>query len=100
MHNFNERYVSCRAATRHVWRVYEMALETLKNRQESDQQQPPSLATMPAQIKSSQTAGQFFEENYSLANCADWAWKTPAPDTWEAIRKAATTAGTLISLRN
>jgi hypothetical protein len=55
---------------------------------------------MPAQIKSSQTAGQFFEENYSLANCADWAWKTPAPDTWEAIRKAATTAGTLISLRN
>lgn len=24
----------------------------------------------------------------------------PAPDTWEAIKKAATTAGTLISLRN
>ncbi len=26
--------------------------------------------------------------------------KIPAPETWEAIRKAATTAGTLMSLRN
>jgi hypothetical protein len=38
--------------------------------------------------------------NYWLASCVGCAWKTPAPDTWEAIRKAATTAGTLISLRN
>jgi hypothetical protein len=37
---------------------------------------------------------------YWLASCVGCAWKTPAPDTWEAIRKAATTAGTLISLRN
>ena len=37
---------------------------------------------------------------YSLANCAGAEWKMPAPETWEAIRKAATTAGTLISLKN
>ena len=37
---------------------------------------------------------------YSLAI---WTWaerKTPAPETCDAIRNAATTAGTLISLRN
>jgi hypothetical protein len=38
--------------------------------------------------------------DYSLASCAVTGWKTPAPDTCEAIKKAATTAGTLISLRN
>jgi hypothetical protein len=40
------------------------------------------------------------EGAYWLAYCDGWLWKTPAPETWEAIRKAATTAGTLISLRN
>jgi hypothetical protein len=37
---------------------------------------------------------------HSLANCVGVEWKIPAPETWEAIRKAATTAGTLMSLRN
>jgi hypothetical protein len=37
---------------------------------------------------------------YSPVNCAGEEWKMPAPETWEAIRKAATTAGTLISLKN
>jgi hypothetical protein len=44
--------------------------------------------------------GKVSSGDYSLANCADEEWKMPAPETWEAIRKAATTAGTLISLRN
>lgn len=51
----------------------------------------PPKARASAQVK---------EEVYSLAIGAGWERKTPAPDTWEAIRKAATTAGTLISLRN
>jgi hypothetical protein len=38
--------------------------------------------------------------DYWLASWAGGAWKTPAPDTFEAIKKAATTAGTLIILRN
>ncbi len=42
----------------------------------------------------------FLRDGYWLANCAGWTWNTPAPDTCEAIRKAATTAGTLMSLRN
>ena len=32
--------------------------------------------------------------------CVDVLWKIPAPDICDAIKKAATTAGTLISLRN
>jgi hypothetical protein len=41
-----------------------------------------------------------FQEDHSLAYCDGEEWKIPAPETWEAIRKAATTAGTLMSLRN
>jgi hypothetical protein len=37
---------------------------------------------------------------YSLARCIGNAWKIPAPETWEAIRNAATTAGTLMNLKN
>jgi hypothetical protein len=37
---------------------------------------------------------------YSLAICVDAEWKIPAPETCDAIRKATTTAGTLISLKN
>jgi hypothetical protein len=37
---------------------------------------------------------------YSLASCAGAWWKIPPPETCDAIRNAATTAGTLISLRN
>jgi hypothetical protein len=37
---------------------------------------------------------------HSLAKCVGVEWKIPAPETWEAIRKAATTAGTLMNLRN
>ena len=37
---------------------------------------------------------------YWLVNCVGGELKMPAPETWEAIKKAATTAGTLISLRN
>lgn len=44
--------------------------------------------------------GPFEARDYSLVNWAGCEWKTPAPETWEAIKKAATTAGTLISLRN
>jgi hypothetical protein len=37
---------------------------------------------------------------YSLAICVDAEWKIPAPETCDAIRNAATMAGTLISLKN
>jgi hypothetical protein len=37
---------------------------------------------------------------YSLAKCIGEEWKIPAPETCEAIRKAATTAGTLMNRRN
>jgi hypothetical protein len=37
---------------------------------------------------------------YSLARCIGTDWKIPAPETWEAISNAASTAGTLINLRN
>ena len=37
---------------------------------------------------------------YSLARCIGEERKTPAPETWEAIRKAAITAGTLMNRRN
>jgi hypothetical protein len=37
---------------------------------------------------------------YRLDISACAAWKTPPPEICDAIRKAATTAGTLISLRN
>jgi len=43
---------------------------------------------------------QLFQGDHLLANCDGVEWKIPAPETWEAIRKAATTAGTLMSLRN
>jgi hypothetical protein len=37
---------------------------------------------------------------YSLARCIGEPWKIPAPETWEAIRIAAITAGTLMNLKN
>jgi hypothetical protein len=37
---------------------------------------------------------------YSLARCIGEEWKIPAPETWEAIRNAAITAGTLMNRRN
>ena len=44
--------------------------------------------------------GRLFLGDHSVEYCDDEDWKIPAPETWEAIRKAATTAGTLINLRN
>jgi hypothetical protein len=43
---------------------------------------------------------RLFQRNHSLAYCDGVEWKIPAPETWEAIRRAATTAGTLMSLKN
>ena len=40
------------------------------------------------------------EGSYSLAACIGREWKIPAPETWEAIRNAAMTAGTLMKRRN
>jgi hypothetical protein len=37
---------------------------------------------------------------YSLAYCVGVEWNIPAPETCDAIRNAATTAGTLMSLKN
>ena len=45
-------------------------------------------------------SGAELEGCYSLARCIGVDRKIPAPETWEAIRNAATTAGTLINLRN
>jgi hypothetical protein len=45
-------------------------------------------------------SGAELESCYSLAGCIGLDWKIPAPETWEAISNAATTAGTLINLRN
>ena len=42
---------------------------------------------------------QPFQKDHSLAYCDGVEWKIPAPEIWEAIRKAAMTAGTLMSLR-
>ncbi len=42
--------------------------------------------------------GWLFQGDQSLAYCDGVEWT--APETWEAIRKAAMTAGTLMSLRN
>jgi hypothetical protein len=42
--------------------------------------------------------GRLFQGDHSLAYCDGGEWT--APETWEAIRKAAITAGTLMSLRN
>jgi hypothetical protein len=55
-----------------------------------DQALPRTFKTLKLDLK----------EGYWLVNWAGCAWNTPAPDTCEAIKKAATTAGTLISLRN
>ena len=38
--------------------------------------------------------------SYWLVSWVRAEWKIPAPETWDAIRNAATTAGTLISLKN
>jgi hypothetical protein len=43
---------------------------------------------------------RLFQGDHSLAYCDGVEWKMPAPETWEAIRKAAKTAGTLMNLRN
>jgi hypothetical protein len=37
---------------------------------------------------------------YLLAKCIGEEWKIPAPETWEAIRKAIITAGTLMNRKN
>jgi len=42
-----------------------------------------------------------FQGDRSMTNCdCEEERKIPAPEIWEAIRKAATTAGTLMNLRN
>jgi hypothetical protein len=43
---------------------------------------------------------RLFQGDHSLAYCDGVEWKTPDPETWEAIRKAAKMAGTLMNLRN
>jgi len=43
---------------------------------------------------------RLLQGDHSLAYCDGVEWKIPAPETWEAIRKAAKTAGTLMNLRN
>lgn len=65
---------------------------------------PRKVTRSGPRAKSPGTAGsqnqRLFQGDHSLEYCDDEEWKIPAPETWEAIRKAATTAGTLISLKN
>jgi hypothetical protein len=42
----------------------------------------------------------YYGRSYSLAICADAEWNITPPETCDAIRNAATTAGTLINLKN
>ena len=74
---------------------------------DTPQARPPAGSAMPVgrphTIPPSLTGRQasLCLGNYSAAAwTVGCGWKMPAPDTWEAIKKAATMAGTLISLRN
>jgi hypothetical protein len=58
-------------------------------------------ATRPADVQADRLEiCRLFQGDHSLAYCDGVEWKMPDPETWEAIRKAAKTAGTLMNLRN
>lgn len=63
-------------------------------------ERPDDVTEQVAVPRFSNPESSGWKDSYSLANCVGEEWKIPAPDTCDAIKKAATTAGTLISLRN
>jgi hypothetical protein len=72
----------------------------VKNDQKAEGYLETAIAPRGGNAPESKRSRQFRRKIYWLANSVGEPWKMPAPDTCEAIRKAATTAGTLISLRN
>ena len=76
----------------------------LSAKDEEIKQKRPECRDAAPQARSPGPAGskhcRLFQGDHSLAYCDGMEWKIPAPETWEAIRRAATMAGTLMNLRN